>query len=126
LATVVAAARPTLVVAPDPRDHHSDHAAGGRFAQAAVEGLSEHPRVLTYMVHARAWPPPGDEQPPPPTWEHDGTKCVSLQLTPQQRKTKRHALDAHRSQWRVLGPLLGRFDRRNEVFAVAPGPRSRP
>jgi LmbE family N-acetylglucosaminyl deacetylase len=126
LSAAIAAAHPTLVVAPDPGDHHSDHAAGGRFALAAVEGLSEHPRLLTYMVHARAWPPPGDEQPPPPSWQHDGTNCVSLPLTPEQRKTKRRALDAHRSQWRVLGPLLGRFDRRNEVFAVAPGPRPRP
>jgi len=126
LSAAIAAARPTLVVAPDPRDHHSDHAAGGRFALTAVEALSEHPSILTYMVHARAWPPPGEEQPPPPSWQHDGTNCVSLRLTPEQRKTKRLALDAHRSQWRVLGPLLGRFDRRNEVFAVAPGPRSRP
>jgi N-acetyl-1-D-myo-inositol-2-amino-2-deoxy-alpha-D-glucopyranoside deacetylase len=126
LSAAVAAASPTLVVAPDPRDRHSDHAAAGRFAQAAIESLPEHPRVLTYMVHARAWPPPGDEQPPPPTWEHDGTNSVSLRLTPEQRRTKRRALDAHRSQWRVLGPLLGRFDRRNEVFAVSPRPRSRP
>jgi LmbE family N-acetylglucosaminyl deacetylase len=121
LREAVATAQPTLVVAPDPRDHHPDHAAGGRFAEAAVAGLAAPPAVLTYLVHDTAWPParpPGDVLPRPAACEYDGTPWVSFGLTPGELATKRAALAAHRSQWPIMGGLLERFLRRNEVYAV--------
>jgi len=121
---VMAAVRPTLVVGPDPRDHHADHAAAGRFVLAAAVGLPDRPRVLTYLVHDTVWPPPhppDDVLPRPAAREYHDTPWVSFALTPEEIATKRTALEANRSQWPIVGGLLERFVRRNEVFAIQPG-----
>jgi LmbE family N-acetylglucosaminyl deacetylase len=121
LREVIAAARPTLVIAPDPRDHHADHAAAGHFVLAALESFPGQPRLLTYLVHDTVWPPPhppDDVLPRPTAREYDGTSWVSFALTPEEMATKRAALAAHRSQWPIIGGLLERFVRKNEIFAV--------
>jgi len=115
------AVSPTLVVAPDTRDHHPDHAAAGRFTAAAVDGLASRPALLTYLVHDTVWPPPRppcETLPPPAGVEYAGTPWVSFMLAGDELATKRAALAAHRSQWPIVGGLLERFLRRNEVFAV--------
>jgi len=112
---------PTIVVAPDPRDHHPDHAAAGRFTAAAVDGLATRPALLTYLVHDTIWPPPRppcEELPPPAGAEYAGTPWVSFVLDADELATKRAALAAHHTQWPIVGGLLERFLRRNEVFAV--------
>lgn len=121
LRLAIVAARPTLVVAPDPRDHHADHAAAGRFAAAAVASLSDRPQVLTYLVHDTVWPPPDPPGGvlPAPGAEYAETRWRSLALTVPERTTKRRALAAYRSQMPVLGGLLERFLRGNEIFADA-------
>ena len=124
LREVMAAVRPTLVIAPDPRDHHADHAAAGRFTLAAAVGLPDRPPVLTYLVHDIVWPPPhppDDVLPRPAGREYAGTPWVSFALTPEEIETKRAALAVYRSQWPIVGGLLERFVRRNEVFAVQTG-----
>jgi LmbE family N-acetylglucosaminyl deacetylase len=124
LREVIAAVRPTLVVVPDPRDHHADHAAAGRFALAALDRPADERRVLTYIVHDTVWPPehpPDDVLPRPSAREYGSTPWVSFTLTPEEMEAKRTALAAYRSQWPVNGGLLERFVRRNEVFAVAGG-----
>jgi LmbE family N-acetylglucosaminyl deacetylase len=123
LREVIAAARPTLVIAPDPRDHHADHAAAGRFTLAALDLFPGQPRVITYLVHDTVWPPPhppGDVLPRPAAREYATTPWVSFVLTPEEIATKRDALAAHRSQWPINGGLLERFVRRNEIFATEP------
>ena len=121
LGAAIAAVTPTLVVTADPRDHHADHAATGLFTLQAIEPLPARPTVLTYLVHDTVWPPPHpprNEMPPPDGPEYADTPWVSFPLTPEELATKRAALAAHRSQWPILGGLLERFLRRNEVFAV--------
>jgi LmbE family N-acetylglucosaminyl deacetylase len=123
LSDTLVAARPTLVVGPDPRDHHADHAATGRLVAWVLARLLEPPVHLTYLVHDPLWPPahPADDRLPPPAGdEYEGTQWVSLELTPEELATKRRALEAHRSQWPNLGGLLERFLRRNELFALQP------
>jgi LmbE family N-acetylglucosaminyl deacetylase len=126
LQATLATARPTLVVGPDPRDHHADHAAAGRLTGWAVASLSPSPCLLTYLVHDAVWPPPDPPDgrlPVPAGAAYETTPWVSFELTDGERATKGAALRAHRSQWPPLGGLLARFVRRNEVFAVEPGGR---
>jgi LmbE family N-acetylglucosaminyl deacetylase len=114
-------ARPSLIVVPDPRDVHAEHAAAGRFAFVALAHASLPSTMLTYFVHDPLWPPApasGPIMPPPPDRDLDGTVWISLALTPAEQETKARALRAHRSQWPVLGGLLERFVRANEIFAV--------
>lgn len=123
LQDAIGAVRPTLVVGPDPRDHHADHAATGRFVREAVGTLPARPLLLTYLVHDVVWPPPhpaDDVMPRPARAEYDATAWVSLALTTTERATKGEALHAHRSQWPIMGGLLERFLRSNEVYAVSP------
>jgi hypothetical protein len=56
--------------------------------------------------------------PPPDADEYAATRWVSFPLAPDEIARKGAALAAHRSQWPILGGLLERFVRRNEVFAV--------
>lgn len=123
LGDAIAAMVPTLVVFPDPRDHHADHAATGRFVRDVVARLPVRPRLLSYLVHDVVWPPPhptDDLLPPPATAEYANTTWTTFTLTPGELATKRAALAAYRSQWPIIGGLLERFVRRNEVFAMAP------
>jgi len=117
LGRAVTAAAPTLVVTADPRDHHPDHAAVARFTEA---GLATGTPLLTYLVHDTVWPPPrppDDVLPPPGGDEYAGTRWVSFTLRADELAAKRAALEAHGSQWPIIGGLLVRFLRRNEVFA---------
>ena len=112
---------PTVVVSPDPRDHQPDHGAAGRFVGAALDRLATRPKLLTYLIHDTVWPPPRpprQELPPPDAVEYTSTPWVSFMLTHDELATKRAALAAHRSQWPIMGGLLERFLRRNEVFAT--------
>ncbi|MGB8326017.1 MAG: PIG-L family deacetylase, partial [Steroidobacteraceae bacterium] len=59
LATVIAATRPTLVLAPSPEDRHTDHAVLGELVLRAMERRGDGSRVLTWIVHAgQRWPRP--------------------------------------------------------------------
>jgi LmbE family N-acetylglucosaminyl deacetylase len=118
----IAAIAPTLLVAPDPRDHPPDHAAAGRFTLAAIEGMPYRPAVLTYLVHDSVWPPPlkSGGLMAVPGDEYDDTPWVSFQLSADELATKRAALSAHHTQWPIMGGLLERLLRQNEVYA-APG-----
>lgn len=121
LCVELVAARPTIVVAPDHGDLHPDHAFTGRFAEAAVGCLATRPQLLTYVVHDVVWPPPvekGNRLLPPTAPPFDGEPWVSFELAPGELARKREALAAHRSQWPILGGLLARFLRVNEVFAT--------
>lgn len=119
LRSVLAEAQPTLLVIPDPRDVHPDHARTGCFATEAALSLAEPPAVLSYVVHDPLWPPALGERPdmpPPGGRRYATTRWTTLVLTPGELATKRAALANERSQVRVLGSLLTRFLRPNEVF----------
>jgi len=125
LRRAIETARPTLIVYPDPRDTHADHAAAGRFTRAALATSRMTARELTYLVHDAQWPPPLDASRPmpvPPDADLRGTRWVSFPLTGEEQAAKRRALEAHRSQWPVLGGLLERFLRTSEIFAEVDAP----
>ena len=120
LRAALSEAAPTLVVTADPRDHHPDHASVGCLTEAALATISPSPALLTYLVHDVVWPPPDppdDVMPVPAGAEYGDTPWVNFRLTGAEQATKRAALDAHRSQWPIIGGLLVRFVRKNEVFA---------
>jgi LmbE family N-acetylglucosaminyl deacetylase len=123
LASALAAARPTLVVGPDPDDRHPDHAALGRFVAEATADLAPAPLVLTYVVHADTWPPASGldrPMPPPDDPPFPERRWTSFALTPAEVAVERRALAEYHSQWPILGGLLERFVRPTEVFALPP------
>lgn len=115
--SALARVRPTLVLAPSPRDAHPDHRAVGQLAQREVPP----DRLLFWIVHGGLeWPLPKGLHPrlplePPPRGR--GLPWERLLLTPKEREAKLQALRAHTSQMELLGRFLLAFVRRNELFA---------
>lgn len=102
------ASRPTLVVAPSPRDHHPDHSAFGLLVLEAVG--DRRPigdlRLLHYRVHGGFAAAP--DVPP-----------LVLRLTPEEQARKLGAICAYRSQlvfrrrfFRSFASELERFETR--------------
>jgi len=125
LHTILAAERPDLIVMPHPNDEHPDHRALGAFTILAVameqaEDPAFQPRLLGYLVHYGLYPQPFGLKPqaslcPPRLLEPIGT-WQQWQLSPGELAAKREAVDAYRSQQRVLGPFLHGFVRQNELY----------
>lgn len=125
--------KPDIVVAPDPRDVHSDHCAVGLFVLDAVREANRNgsvglPTVLGYLVHFSGYP--GD-----PNWPHiakrsgvcggkeaaevlSHTKWLRVELEEHELKTKQAAMDRYTSQIQVMRPFLEQFSRRDEWFSV--------
>ena len=77
------------------------------------------PRVLHYVLHYPTWPDAiaGDGlQTPPPNGHAGEWQWRTLALTASELATKRHALDAYRSQMLIMADFLKSFERPNELF----------
>ncbi|GBD27378.1 1D-myo-inositol 2-acetamido-2-deoxy-alpha-D-glucopyranoside deacetylase [bacterium HR30] len=125
--------KPDIVVAPDPRDVHSDHCAVGLFVLQALRELRRRgtpalPKVWGYLVHFPGYP--GD-----PGWKdatrHSGacgdkdgaatlsdTKWLQLELEEKQVRSKRSALTRYATQVQVMRPFLEQFARSEEWFSI--------
>src|SRR5438876_54908 len=117
--------RPNVVVIPHPYDVHLDHAHTSYFVIDALDALQaahvlpERLLVLTYLVHHHTWPSAGsdrDRLAPPSVKETPDTLWSGIDLTPAELAAKAAALDEYRTQLPVLGDLLHRFCRQNELY----------
>jgi len=117
--------RPTVVVIPHPYDAHLDHATASYFVIDALDALqaahvlSEHVLVLTYLVHNPVWPSAGtdrDRLAPPSRQNIPDTLWTETDLAPAELAAKEGALGEYRSQLPMLGDLLRRFCRPNELY----------
>lgn len=136
---------PAIVLHPDERDGHPDHAAVGRAVASAARGGGRVVWLYGYQVwlwhswpwtgqswrRARLWPANGRRALRCLLWILSG-RTVQVQLAPTELKRKTDAIEAHRSQvsvpqwatrWAVLGDIaegdfLERFLRPVEIYKV--------
>jgi LmbE family N-acetylglucosaminyl deacetylase len=130
LRDILAADRPDLIVMPHPNDEHTDHRALSAFVSLAVEleraeDAAFQPQMLGYLVHYGLYPQPFDSKPgtfliPPRRLEPIGEWLV-WRLSDEELTAKREAVEAYRSQQRVLGYFLNSFVRQNELFMRVDG-----
>lgn len=117
---------PDWVVMPDPRDMHPDHYTTGVFVLDALRRLNQEGeeavgavKIFTYLVHYMDYPTSRE-------WAKEinksgvggtsfmrsllsQTQWMNLRLTPEEMEGKRCALEAHQSQYTVLGYFLKKF-----------------
>lgn len=135
LIDVFDAVHPTMIVLPDPLDHHPDHRATAVFTILALDQWladrgprDDAPRMLAYLIHWPAWPPDWDAPtataPPtsalqlPPTLPDRALHRETLTLTGDEQALKRTALAAHVTQRHAMETFLDAFVRRTEPFTV--------
>ncbi len=118
LRRVLEQVRPTLVLAPSPKDAHPDHRAVGLLAQQEVPA----DRLRFWIVHGGLeWPLPKGLHPAlplEPAPRGKGLPWQRLLLSAQERRVKLEALRAHATQMRLLARFLLAFVRENELFSA--------
>jgi len=113
--------RPTLILAPTPLDTHADHRAAGLLVQNLSAPHAGAPAVRHWIVHGgEGWPRPRDLLPGVPLAAAPvaaGLAPAAFALEPAEEDGKLFALEAYRSQMRVMAPFLLSFVRTNELFS---------
>lgn len=124
--TVLERVRPTLVLAPSPRDSHPDHRATGILAIRAMSRRNELARMRYWIVHGgELWPlhrgydPDRDLTPPP---RGAGLPLEPFRLEAAEEERKHQAIGAYRTQMEVMSSYLLAFVRRTELFSRRPMP----
>jgi LmbE family N-acetylglucosaminyl deacetylase len=118
--------RPTLVLAPSPRDSHPDHRATGVVAIRAMAHRNELSRMRYWIVHGgEFWPMPRGYEPDlemnPAPLGH-GLSQTPFKLDPAEEQRKRLAISAYRTQMEVMSSFLLSFVRTNELYSINPMP----
>jgi len=122
--------RPSLILAPSQRDTHPDHRAAGLLAMAASVRYGAPLELRYWIVHGgEGWPSPrgllaGVPLTPAPCAR--GLDALPFALYPAEEDRELLALQAHRSQMRVMAPFLLAFVRTTELFAAASPQRTPP
>src|SRR5215472_815318 len=123
-AAVLERIRPTLVLAPSPRDSHPDHRAVALLTLRAMAGRDELTRVRCWIVHGgEGWPSPRELSPGLPLTRAPllgGVPLASFELTPAEEDLKLAAVRAYSTQLTTLAPFLLAFVRTSESFSAAP------
>jgi LmbE family N-acetylglucosaminyl deacetylase len=123
-AAILARVRPTLVLAPSPRDRHPDHSGAGILTLRALGRLGELAAVRLWIVHGgEGWPSPRGLYPgvpltPPPC--SPSAAAAAFALEPAEEDTQLAALRAYDTQMQTLAPFLLAFVRTTELFSAAP------
>ncbi|HEY4210849.1 MAG TPA: PIG-L family deacetylase [Steroidobacteraceae bacterium] len=118
--------RPTLVLAPSPRDSHTDHQAAGILTMRALSHRKELPNVRYWIVHGgELWPLPRGYHPTltqttPPRGK--GLDLMPFQLTTTEEGNKVAALHEYQTQMTVMSSYLLSFVRKTELFSPTPMP----
>lgn len=118
--------RPTLVLAPSPRDSHPDHRAAGLLALRLMARRGQLASLRCWIVHGgEGWPSPRQLSPGLPLTPAPllaGVAVAPFELTPAEEDRKLEALRAYATQIETLSPLLLAFVRTTELFTAAPSP----
>ena len=120
---VVEKAKPTIVIAPVPFDHHPDHAAAAQITDLVLDDLDLHPHRLSYLVHSGRIPTlvrTPERALNPPSRMRELT-WVTYPLTISVQKQKDAILQTYKSQRPYTSILRNKFVRTNELFLVPPG-----
>jgi LmbE family N-acetylglucosaminyl deacetylase len=123
-AAVLERVRPTLVLAPSPRDSHPDHRAAALLALRALASRGALPALRCWIVHGgEGWPSPRALSPGLPLTRAPLLGDVALapfELTPAEEDLKLAAVRAYATQLTTLAPFLLAFVRTTESFSAAP------
>lgn len=118
--------QPTLVLAPSPRDAHSDHEAAGVLVMRAMSQRGELSRLRYWIVHGgETWPLPRGYHPTReayPSPRGKGLASGSFELTTQEEQRKLQALQSYQTQMKVMSSYLLAYVRRSELYSVNPMP----
>jgi len=124
--TVLDRSRPTLVLAPSPRDAHPDHEAAGILTMRAMSKRGESAKVRYWVVHGgEAWPLPRGYHPQlalTPSPRGKGLSPFAFQLTRPEEDKKLAALKLYDTQMEVMSSTLLSYVRTTELFSAAPMP----
>jgi LmbE family N-acetylglucosaminyl deacetylase len=123
-AAVLERIRPTLVLAPSPRDSHPDHRGAALLTLRTMAGRGELAEVRCWIVHGgEGWPGPRELSPGLPLTRAPllgAVPLASFDLTPAEEDAKLAAVRAYPTQLTTLAPFLLAFVRTTEVFSAAP------
>jgi LmbE family N-acetylglucosaminyl deacetylase len=123
-AAVLERIRPTLVLAPSPRDSHPDHRGAALLTLRVMAGRGELAAVRCWIVHGgEGWPSPRQLSPGLPLTRAPllgGVPLASFELTPAEEDSKLAAVRAYPTQLATLAPFLLAFVRTTESFSAAP------
>ncbi|HSY06741.1 MAG TPA: PIG-L family deacetylase [Steroidobacteraceae bacterium] len=121
---VLALVRPSLILAPSQRDTHPDHRAAGLLAMAASARYGAPLALRYWIVHdGEGWPSPRGllaGVPLTPAACSRGLDPLPFVLYPAEEDRALLALQAHRTQMRVMEPFLLAFVRTTELFSARP------
>jgi LmbE family N-acetylglucosaminyl deacetylase len=117
LTEIISSFGPTMILTTHTLDFHPDHKAAGEVAEIIKNQTKSAWRLYFSLVHYRDYPPRGGYLFPPEKLFND--RWYSLELTSQERQTKKAAIDSYSSQVEI--PEEGwymRFDSTNEIFEL--------
>jgi len=118
--------KPTLVLAPSPRDAHPDHQAVAELALRVLGRRGELGHLRYWIVHGGLeWPLPKglhENLPLEPPPRGRGLSWERLDLSAQEQMVKLEATRAHASQMKLLSRFMLAFIRQNELFSTTPLP----
>jgi len=124
--TVLDRVKPTLVLAPSPRDAHTDHQAAGILVMRAMTRRAQMDNVRYWIVHGgETWPllrgyHPNVRETPSP--RSRGLSSGAFALTPAETDRKLEALRAYRTQMKVMSSFLLSYVRATELYSTTPMP----
>ena len=124
--SVLQRVKPTLILAPSPRDAHSDHEAAGVLAMRAMSQRGELTKLRYWIVHGgETWPLPRGYHPARqayPSPRGKGLSAGAFELTPQEEERKLQALRCYQTQMRVMSSYLLAYVRKSELYSEVPMP----
>jgi LmbE family N-acetylglucosaminyl deacetylase len=124
LEAVLERLRPTLVLAPSPKDAHADHRATGLLVLRIMASRGELAALRLWIVHGgEGWPAPRGLSPGlplPRAPRMADAPLAAVELTPGEEDRKLAALRLYATQMQVLSPFLLAFVRTTELFAAPP------
>jgi LmbE family N-acetylglucosaminyl deacetylase len=128
--TVIQRTRPTLVLAPSPRDAHPDHQGAGILAMRAMSRRGGLSKLRYWVVHGgETWPLPRGYHPALPQHPSPrgrGLSPGSFLLTQQEEDRKLEALRSYQTQMRVMASYLLSYVRSTELYSDTPMPPPSP